>query len=645
MKKTKWLALLLVVLMSISFVLAGCGNKGGGEETVEQAGQNEPSGSDSDGDDKDSEGDQAEYDGQKILDYYVGTEPETLNSQHMWGAPDMFIANMFIEGLMRSGKEEGELVPGVAESYTYDEELNSYSFKLNPNAKWEDGTQVTAEDFFFGWKLAMDETGPYYTFITDYIEGAEEYQAFSLDDFLSEKDPEFKTTLEKLGEVDPEDEDAKKELEDKKNARIENMSDEEKTEFQNKKDELWAQVGATASEDGSEINITLKVPAPYFPSLTAFPVYNPVNKDFYEAHTKAGDYCIEASGLPCNGPWKVSEWKHEDSFTLVRNENYWNKDNVKIDELNIKIVNDVATRTNLLKTGKLDGSAIQANDLPEFQDMATLEQYNLQPLVDMPDFASFYVEFNHFSNKVTQNANIRKALAYAMDRTSFVEKISLGDNAALGFIPTFFPGYEKSFREEVGMELIEDNNKEEAKKLLEAGLKELELDELPELDMLIDTSDISQKVAEKFQADWNEIGIKVNLVPLPWGERLNRLKNGDFAMSSSGWGPDYPDPLTFLEIFRSDSENNSGKYNNPKYDELINKAMGEKDAKTRMGYLYDAEKILIQEDMVIAPQYYRIAHWTYKNYLTGVVNRGIGANTDFYFADIDMTAKVLQKGE
>lgn len=642
MKKARWLALSLAVIMVISLALAGCGSKGNDDNQTVDDVENQDTDNNNEG------GETAEHEGLKVVDYYVGTEPETLNSQHMWGAPDMFIANMFIEGLMRSGKEEGELIPGVAESYTYDEETNTYSFKLNPNAKWEDGTQITDEDFYYGWKLAMDEVGPYYNLLTDYIEGAEEYAAFTLDGFLSEKDSDYKAILDELSELDPDDDENKatiKDLNDQKAAIIESMSDEDKSEFQTKKDELWSNVKVSSSEDGAVINITLKIPAPYFPSLTAFPVYNPVNKDFHEQHIDAGDYCIEASGLPSNGPWKVSEWKHEDSFKLVRNENYWNNDNINIDELNIKIIDDIATRTNLLKTGKLDGSAIQANDLPEFQDMATLEQYNLQPLVDMPDYGSFYTEFNHFSNEVTQNANIRRALAYAMDRTSFVEKINLGDEPALAFIPSHFPGLEKSFREEVGVELLEDNNKEKAKEYLATGLEELELEELPELDMLIDTSDIAQKIAEKFQADWKEIGITVNLVPLPWGERLTRLKNGDFAMASSGWGPDYPDPITFLDIFRSTSENNSGKYNNSKYDELIEKAMEEKDAEIRMEYLYDAEKILIEEDMVMAPQYFRIAHWTYKNYLTGVVNRGIGANTDFYFADIDMSAKEAEQGK
>jgi Bacterial extracellular solute-binding proteins, family 5 Middle. len=464
-------------------------------------------------------------------------------------------------------------------------------------------------------------------------------------------DEEFKALQDQLAELnkDPEaNKAAIEEIEGKINARIEGMTDEEKAEYQAKKDELWNNVKIAVKEDGSVIEITLKVPAPYFPNLVAFPVYNPVNKDFYEKHKAAGDYCTEASGLPSNGPWKVVEWKHDDYFKLVRNEYYWNKDNINIDEMNIKIVNDVATRTNLLKTGELDGSAIQASDLKEFEDMATLNQYNLQPLVNKPDFGSFYIEINYNYEgegaEALKNANIRKALAYAIDREGYVEKISLGDKPALALIPYSFPGYEKTFREEAGEELFEDNNKEKAREFLQKGLEELGItaDEL-KLSMMIGDSDISKKSAEKIQADWAEIGINVELEALPWSEQLARLQSGNYMMSNSGWGPDYPDPMTFLEIFRSDSPNNNGGYSNSEYDELLNKAMNEKDDKKRMEYLYEAEKILIQEDMGVIPNYYRIAHWTYKNYLTGVVNRGVGATTDFYFADIDMAAKMADQ--
>ncbi|WP_341878057.1 peptide ABC transporter substrate-binding protein [Defluviitalea saccharophila] len=610
MKLKKQWAMLLAVVIVLGVALTACGKKDETQTVGEAGQQTEQNGA-------------SDYEGEKILDYYLSSEPQTLDPQQMWGQPDIQVENMFMEGLMRFGKDDSSLEPGVAKGYTYDEATNTYTFELRDDAKWADGTPITANDFFFAWRLAIDTSGAYSFLIADYIEGAADYAAYDKAAFLAEKDANFA----KLGE-------------EEQAARLEAMTEEELSAFQAKKDELWSNVKAVA--EGNTIAVTVAVPAPYFPNLTAFAVYAPVKEAFYNKQSAANKYGIEAEGLLANGPWKVAEWAHKDYFKLVKNENYWNKDNISFDVINMKIVNDVETRTNLLKTGALDGSAIQSKDVPDFEDVATLDQLNLQPMINRSDFSIFYIDFNHFDNPITQNANIRKALMYAMDRTSFVEKINIGDRPALAIVPEAFPGLEKTFREENGMELYSDNAKDKAKEYLAAGLKELGMSELPTLDLLIGDGDIDQKVAEKFQADWKEIGINVNLVPLPWAERLTRLQNGDFGMSASGWGPDYPDAMTFLELFESVNPNNNGKYNNPEYDKLIQAAKKEKDAATRIQYLYDAEKILT-EDAVIAPMYYRNVHFTFKNYINGVVIRGVGATVDFYWSNIDMNAKNAEK--
>jgi oligopeptide transport system substrate-binding protein len=621
MKVKKIMATLLVALLATS-VLAGC-------KKTEPA---KPA-------DTKTETQQPAYSGPKVLDYYVGSEPQTLNAQMMTGQPDMFVANMVIEGLARFGKEEGKYEPGVAKKWTYDAAANKYTFELNKDAKWADGTPVTAKDFFLGWRLALEENAPYGFMLTDNIAGLADYAALTKEKFFASKDAAFKALVDARNAE--KDAAKKKEAASKVAEALKNMPANLATEYDTQKKALWDKSGV--KEVNGNIEVTLAVPCPYFVGLAAFPVMYPVNEKFYNEH-KGKDFAIEASGLLSNGPWILKEWKHNDSFKLERNPNYWNKANIKIDNLNIKIVNDINTRTNLLKTGELDGSAIQAADLKTFTDKATRDQYKLGDMVDMPDYTSFYLEFNHFNNPITQNKNIRKAMALALDRKGYVDKIALGNESALAFIPGYFPGLSKSFREENSKTLFNDNDVAKAKEYLAAGLKELGMTTLPKQDMIIDTSDIAKTTGEKVQADLKAIGIEVNLVPVPWGEKMTRLTNGQFGIASSGWGPDYMDPMTFLDLFESTNGNNHGKYVNPKYDELIKKARNEKDAKIRMGYLYEAEKLVI-EDMIVAPHYNRIAHWTYKNYLTGVVNRGGGPSTDFYWADINMATKVAQKGK
>ncbi|MGK0467922.1 peptide ABC transporter substrate-binding protein [Clostridium sp.] len=606
MKKKKLLASLVVALFVSTTVLAGCSKK---TDEVKK-GDNVP----------------------QVLNYYSTDEPETLDPQQMTGTVEFQIANMYMESLVRFGKEEGKYEPGVASKWSLDETTNTYTFELNKDAKWADGTVVTAKDFFFGWKLALDGNSQYGFLITDYIKGAADYADFTSESYYASKDAKFKALVDSRD--DESDKDKKAVLTSKVADAFKLMPADMMTAFDTKKADLWSKVGI-AEKDGN-IEISLSKVVPYFVGLTANFVFAPVNEEFYKAHPS--DYALEASGLNSNGVWKITEWKHKDSFTLEKNPNYWNKDNIKIDTVKLKVVNDVATRTNLLKTGALDGSAIQANDLKDFQDKAVLDQNGLQELINKPDYSVFYLEFNLFNNKITQNLNVRKAISFAQDRKGLVDSVTIGDEPALSVVPNFFPGLDKAFREETDATLIEDHNVDKAKEALALGLKELKLDKLPILDVLIDQSDTSKKQGEKLQADLKAIGIDIKLVPVAWGDKLSRLKDGDFGICGSGWGPDYMDPMTYLDLFESTNGNNHGKYNNPAFDKLIQNAKNEADPKVRMGYLYDAEKILMN-DMAIVPKYFRIVHYTFKNYLSDVVTRGAGPAVDFYWANVDMSAK------
>ena len=622
MKKRKILSLVLTGLMLSSTFLIGCGQKKVADDSKATNTKVETPAPKVD----------------KILNYYLGDEPETLDGQQMTGAPDLLISNMFMEGLARYGKEEGKYVPGVAKEWKYDTTANKYTFTLRDDAKWMDGTPVTAKDFVYGWKLALDGNSQYAGMITDYIAGTQQYFDLTEDVFYASKDANYKTLL---GQRDAEKDAAKKKdlsskVEEAKKALPKTLVDE----YIKTKADLWSKVGI--KESSNTLELTLSAPCPYFIGLVAFSVYNPVNQKFHESHLKSKDYTLEASGLNSNGPWIVKDWKHKDSISLEKNPNYWNNKEIKIDKVNIKIVIDVATRTNLLKTGAIDGSAIQSSDLKIFQDKAVRDQHNLQDMIDMPDYTIFYLEFNFINNPITMNVNIRRAIALAMDRKGLVDKISIGDEPALAVIPGYFPGLNKSFRDENGKILIQDHQVDKAKEYLKQGLTELKLDKLPAQDMLVGTGDVSMKIAQKTQSDLKEVGIDVNIVPVTWGDKLQRLKSGNFGICSSGWGPDYMDPMTYLNLFQSTNGNNHGKYTNPKYDDLINNAYKETDAAKRMGYFYDAEKILVN-DMVVAPEYNRIAHWVFKDYLTGVINRGSGPATDFYYADVDMTKKLADK--
>ena len=183
MKNFKVLSLVLAALMIFSMVsFVGCQNNN----------------------------DNGGYTGPKVVNYYLAGEPQTLDSQKMSGNPDMVMANMFIEGLVRRGKEEGEIIPGIAKEWTNDKESNSWTFVLRDDAKWVDGTPVTTDDFLFAWKLALDTSPVYLYLLTNFIKGAEEYAALTQESYLAEVDGDFKTLTDSL--KDEGNEDKKKEI-------------------------------------------------------------------------------------------------------------------------------------------------------------------------------------------------------------------------------------------------------------------------------------------------------------------------------------------------------------------------------------------------------------------------------------------------
>ena len=167
MKSKRVLVALLAMTLTVGTLLTGCGDK-----TTDPAKKG--------------------YSGDVVLHTTVGDEPETLDCQLMSGAPDMFVANMFIEGLTRFGKEEGKYEPGVAKTWSFDQASNTYTFNLRNDSKWSSGETVTAKDFVFGWRIALDQNTPYAFMLSNNIAGAQDYADLTKESFLSGKDAAFK---------------------------------------------------------------------------------------------------------------------------------------------------------------------------------------------------------------------------------------------------------------------------------------------------------------------------------------------------------------------------------------------------------------------------------------------------------------------
>ena len=276
----KLLCMLLAVMMVAVSVLSGCG-----------------------GSKDDSEGTTS---GEVVVN--IKTNPKTCAPGKNANVEGMHISNNLFEGLMREN-ENGELVPGVAESYELSEDETVYTFHLRKDAKWSDGEPVTAKDFEYAWKRVCDPaTAATYAFImTPYIKGAQEF-------------------YDGTGSMDD--------------------------------------IGITAVDDYT-LKVELNFPVAYFLDLTAFCAYNPIRQDAVEAGDgweKDPETCIS------NGPFKLDEYQSDLHVIMTKNDQYWNADSVKLDKVKAVMIKEATTAFQGYQSGE-----IQCLDAVPNEEIANLK--------------------------------------------------------------------------------------------------------------------------------------------------------------------------------------------------------------------------------------------------------------------------------
>lgn len=135
---------------------------------------------------------------------------------------------------------------------------------------------------------------------------------------------------------------------------------------------------------------------------------------------------------------------------------------------------------------------------------------------------------------------------------------------------------------------------------------------LPTIKFLADDSDVAQRDAQAFQEMWKRnLGINVEIETTTFKNRRERMQNRDYQIVYAGWGPDYNDPMTFMDLWVTGSGLNEADYSNPQYDDLIAKAKSSADNNERMDLMAQAEKILM-DDMPIGPIYFRYRDYVKK---------------------------------
>jgi len=477
--------------------------------------------------------------GESVFHWNIGADPKTIDPVLNGASDGGDVINQTFEGLVR--EKSGEIYPGIAESWDVSEDGMTVTFHLR-ESNWSDGSPLTAHDFVYSWKRGMDPaTASEYAWIWEYTNIVGAFDAVN------------GASLDEVG---------------------------------------------IAAVDDYTLEVQLETPTDYIVSLLSFYHFLPTKQEAVEAGAD-GAWAKDPANAISNGPFKLTSYTIGGGLTLVKNEEYWNADAVKIDRIEGKFIDEASTAYQAYQSGELHFLPdVPAAEIPRL--MAEDPNFYVFPLL-----GTYYYNFN-MDLPQFQDVRVRKAMNLAIDRSLITETMASGQIPAAGFVPVGFLDHEgNDFAEKSGTYGIptDDSAIEEAKALMaEAGYPNGE--GFPEFTIMYNTSEGHQQVAELVQEMLKtNLGLQVNLENQEWAVFQDTRKEGDYEVARGGWLTDFMDPMGLLAIFTTENAYNDPNYSNARYDELLSTA-----AKTRgaehFEALYEAQEILMTELPVITVYYY-----------------------------------------
>ena len=387
------------------------------------------------------------------------------------------------------------------------------------------------------------------------------------------------------------------------------------------------ELGVKAVDDYT-LKVELTKPIPYINELFAFGIFMPQNE---KAVKKYGEqYGTTAEKSVYNGPFKVKNWKVEDKIELEKNKDYWDSKKVHLDRVNYKVLKDQQAGSALYDTGSVDDTSITADQVEKYEDEEGLQK-RLKA-------STFYMKMNQQTVPAFKNKDMRLAIAKAINKEGYVNSVkNNGSKAMDGFTSSLTaktPNGE-DFAKTIDSPLSFDPK--EAQKHYDKAKKELGIKNLTFTMNTEDTPDA--KISAEYikaQVEKNLPGVTLKIKQLPFKQRVNREKTENYEASYSGWGPDYPDPLTYLSIMTTGNGQNNTGWGSKEYDQLVKDANGKllKKPEERNAAMKKAEEILLN-DAPIAPVYQQgEAHLTNPQ-VKGLVYHQIGGDTSLKNVKID----------
>ena len=508
----------------------------------------------------------------KVFRYAVNTLPTTLDPTKGQSIGDNEIQHAITEGLTRN--TAGDVKPGIAESWDESEDGLTYTFHLRKDAKWSDGEPITAADFEYSWKrLVNPETASPYAFIGDCLKNGQAIEQGKMD-------------VEELG---------------------------------------------VKAVDDTTLEVTLEHPTSYFLSLIGSSgQFAPLRQDIVEKY--GTDFAATSEKNVYSGPFVMTS-SEDNVWTFEKNDNYWDKDSINLDKCELNYVENTDTQLSMYEAGDLDYVQVPTAYVSDYKDKADV-------------FANGNVDFCYINSKsdnpVLGNKNFRLALNYALNRNDY-NKLANADTFT-AFNGLVFPGLQAkgtTYGEAYDLNSYSyplDGDQDKATEYLNAAMKELGIANASDITVEVVTTDAdsSKRIVETLQEQWqNALGIKVKIRQVTYADIYGKVfPEHDYEICYGGWGSDYDDPYSYLELFKSDSSYNYSQYENPEVDQLLIASQDEPDTDKRMDELNQAEQDILA-DGAFVPLQARNIYYMLDDDTTGINFYYCSLNIDWVYADVN----------
>jgi len=474
----------------------------------------------------------------KVLRFGNGSEPQDIDPHIVTGTVEYRLLQTFSEGLVNEDPQMN-IIPGVAERWDISPDGLTYTFHFRADAKWSNGDPVTPQDFIdsFQRELTSSLACQYAYMLFNHIRGAKDYYDGKISDFT------------KVG-------------------------------FQ--------------SPDAHTLVLQLVQPAPFLlhalNHYAWYPVHIPTIKKF-GGMTQRSTAWTRPENYVGNGPYILKSWEPNKLIVAERSPTYWDRANVKIDEIDLYPVELADTEERMFRAGQLDIT----NEVPLTKLAVYRREHPESVRVDPYDGVYFY-RYN-VARKPFDDVRVRRALALAIDRESLVKNVTLADEEpAYNFVPQNLLGYrsEHTFKADVA----------EAQRLLaEAGYPDGK--GFPHVELLYNTLEKHKTIGEALQQMWRKnLNIDIKLLNEEWKVYIDDQHARNFQFQRAGWIADYVDPHVFFDLWETDGGNNDSSWGNPEYDRLLHSALSAPSTAARYAIYQQMEKILIDEMPVLPIFYY-----------------------------------------